>query len=176
MRKFWSSLAVVMGKRAGLVAAIGLLITAILGFGITQLEFATGQDSYLNQDDQVAKDNVAYQDLFGGQIMIVLFTMDEGHDVTELATDPANRQALEEAKAELEDNPYVEAVVSPLDTLQFSQNLLARGADAPTEDPATIDAASTAGTNRRNSASLPRNGWSVARSAKASATIGITAA
>ena len=29
MRKFWSSLAVVMGKRAGLVAAIGLLITAI---------------------------------------------------------------------------------------------------------------------------------------------------
>ena len=42
----------------------------MLGFGITQLEFATGQDSYLNKDDQVYNDNVAYQDLFGGQAML----------------------------------------------------------------------------------------------------------
>ncbi|MEZ5138740.1 MAG: hypothetical protein R2711_08200 [Acidimicrobiales bacterium] len=40
----------------------------------------------------MAKDNVAYQDLFGGQIMIVLFTMDEGHTVDELAT-PRTRGA-----------------------------------------------------------------------------------
>ncbi|HRW37132.1 MAG TPA: hypothetical protein P5254_05505, partial [Aquihabitans sp.] len=97
MRKFWSKLAVVLGKRVGLVAAVGLLITGILGFGVTKLEFATGQDSYLNASDQVAKDNVAYQDLFGGQIMIVLFTMDDGHTVDELAT-PANREVLEAAK------------------------------------------------------------------------------
>ncbi|MEZ5138739.1 MAG: hypothetical protein R2711_08195 [Acidimicrobiales bacterium] len=34
MRKFWSKLAVVLGKRVGLVAAVGLLITGILGFGL----------------------------------------------------------------------------------------------------------------------------------------------
>ena len=138
MRKFWSKLAVVLGKRVGLVAAVGLLITGILGFGVTKLEFATGQDSYLNASDQVAKDNVAYQDLFGGQIMIVLFTMDDGHTVDELAT-PANREVLEAAKAELEANPHVLTVVSPIDALQFSQNLLLRTPDDPTEDMATFD-------------------------------------
>ena len=50
----------------------------MLGAGITQLEFATGQDSYLNKDEQVYKDSVAYQDLFGGQAMLTLVTMDEG--------------------------------------------------------------------------------------------------
>ena len=58
----------------------------MLGFGITKLEFATGQDSYLNKSDQVYKDNVAYQDLFGGQAMLTLVTMDEGHTVDELFT------------------------------------------------------------------------------------------
>ncbi len=32
-------------------------------------------DSYLNQDDQVDKDSVAYQDLFGGQAMLSLVTL-----------------------------------------------------------------------------------------------------
>jgi hypothetical protein len=44
-------------------------ITLVLGLGITKLDFATGQDSYLNKDEQVYKDSVAYQDLFGGQAM-----------------------------------------------------------------------------------------------------------
>ena len=37
MQRFWSRLAVELGKRAGLVAVVGLLVTLILGFGITQL-------------------------------------------------------------------------------------------------------------------------------------------
>ena len=37
MRKFWSNLAVQLGKRDGLVSVIGLLVTGILGFGITKL-------------------------------------------------------------------------------------------------------------------------------------------
>ncbi len=132
MRKFWSNLAVQLGKRAGLVSVIGLLVTGLLGFGITKLQFATGQDSYLNKGDQVAKDNVQYQDLFGGQIMIVLFTMEDstgtvkGVPVTELTT-KENQEALRQAKAEIEKNPHVEAVLTPLDTLDFS---------APTCSPA----------------------------------------
>ena len=136
MRTFWSNLAVQLGKRAGLVSVIGLLITGLLGFGITKLQFATGQDSYLNKSDQVAKDNVAYQDLFGGQIMIVLFTMEGegpngGPPVTQLAS-PENQEVIRQAKAEIEKNPHVEAVLTPLDTLQFSANLLSRTPDDPT--------------------------------------------
>src|SRR3954447_8650054 len=89
MRKFWSSLAVQLGKRAGLVSVIGLVVTLVLGYGITKLEFATGQDSYLNKNEQVFKDSVAYQDLFGGQAMVTLVTMGEGHTINELFT-PAN--------------------------------------------------------------------------------------
>ena len=37
MRKFWSILAVQLGKRAGLVSIIGLIITLILGLGIPKL-------------------------------------------------------------------------------------------------------------------------------------------
>ncbi len=92
MRKFWSHLAVQLGKRAGLVSIIGLAITLLLGLGIPKLEFATGQDSYLNEDDQVAIDNVTYQELFGGQIMLVLFTVDEGQSVADLAS-PENAEA-----------------------------------------------------------------------------------
>ncbi len=86
MTRFWSRLAVELGKRAGLVSVIGLLVTLILGFGITRLDFATGQDSYLNKSDQVYKDNVAYQSLFGGQAMLTVITMDPGHTVDELFT------------------------------------------------------------------------------------------
>lgn len=60
MKNFWSRLAEELGRRAGLVAAVGLILTGVLGYGVTQLEFATGQDSYLNKDDKVYKDSVAY--------------------------------------------------------------------------------------------------------------------
>lgn len=90
MQRFWGSLAVQLGKRAGLVSIVGLIVTLTLGFGITRLQFATGQDSYLNKTDQVYKDSVAYQRLFGGQAMLTLVTMEPGHNVTELLTS-ANR-------------------------------------------------------------------------------------
>ena len=68
------------------MTVIGLLVTIALGLGITQLKFATGQDSYLNKSDQVYKDNVAYQRLFGGEAMLTVITMDPGHTVDELFT------------------------------------------------------------------------------------------
>ena len=81
MQRFWSYAAVQLGKRAGLVSVVGLLITVGLGLGIAKLDFATGQDSYLNKSDQVFKDNVDYQDLFGGQAMLTVITMNPGHTV-----------------------------------------------------------------------------------------------
>ncbi|NLV55683.1 MAG: MMPL family transporter [Acidimicrobiales bacterium] len=144
MQRFWSWLAVQLGRRAGLVSVIGLLVTVGLGLGITQLEFATGQDSYLNADDQIAKDNVAYQELFGGQIMIVLFTMDDGSDVIDLTTGD-NRQTILDAAEEIAENPNVESVVTPLDGLQFSDNLIRRSYADPTQE-AGIPTESVAGT------------------------------
>ena len=72
MQRFWMWLGLELGKRAGLVAVCGLLITLALGAGISKLEFATGQDSYLNADDQVYIENVEYQEPLGGQAMLLL--------------------------------------------------------------------------------------------------------
>jgi predicted RND superfamily exporter protein len=76
-------LAVQLGKRALMVTVVGLLITVGLGLGIGRLDFATGQDSYLNKSDQVYKDNVAYQNLFGGQAVLTVVSMQGTHTVDE---------------------------------------------------------------------------------------------
>ena len=48
MQRFWSWLALNLGKRAGIVSVVGLIITLGLGLGITQLKFATGQSDISN--------------------------------------------------------------------------------------------------------------------------------
>jgi len=166
VKKFWSNLAVQLGKRAGLVSVVGLLITVILAMGIPKLDFATGQDSYLNKGDQVAKDNVAYQKLFGGQIMLVLFTMNDGHKVSELA-DPENAKQIEAAKAEILKSPAVEAVLTPLDTLDFSANLLSRTTKDPTDAKAFNPVESIASTtlNAATAAEKPGSAGEKARKA-----------
>ena len=90
MQRFWSWLAVWLGKHALVVIVVGLVVTVVLAAGIPKLKFSTGQDSYLNKSDQVYKDNVSYQNLFGGQAMLTLISLDEGHKIDELFT-PENR-------------------------------------------------------------------------------------
>jgi hydrophobe/amphiphile efflux-3 (HAE3) family protein len=124
MQRFWSWLAVQLGKRAGLVALIGLLVTLIAAYGTTKLTFATGQDSYLNSDDQVAIDNVEYQDLFGGEAMLVLITADPGKDVVDIAS-AANLAQYTAAAEQLKAHPEsIEAVVSPTTGLEWSDRLI----------------------------------------------------
>ena len=86
------------------MSLIGLLITLVLGYGTTKLTFATGQDSYLNKDDQVFKDNVEYQSLFGGEAVLVLFTMPNGQTISDLM-DPANQTEMDRIAAELSTHP-----------------------------------------------------------------------
>lgn len=51
--------------------------------GASKLNFATGQDSYLNPSSQIAIDNVEFLDEFGGETVILLFSANEpGVDVT----------------------------------------------------------------------------------------------
>jgi uncharacterized protein len=132
MRRVWAWMALNFGKHAGIVGVIGLAITLILGLGITKLDFATGQDSYLNKSDQVYKDNVAYQDLFGGEAMVTLFTMDEGKTVTDLFT-PDNIEHMRQVDADLHRAEGVTTVVTPLTALQFTQNLVTGPAGAPND-------------------------------------------
>ncbi|MGH9191651.1 MAG: RND transporter, partial [Acidimicrobiales bacterium] len=135
MRRVWAWMGLNFGKHAGIVGVIGLAITLVLGLGATKLDFATGQDSYLNKDEQVYKDNVAYQDLFGGQAMLTLFTMEGGQDVVDLFT-PENIAHMEQVDEQLHAVDGVEAVVTPLTALQFTQNLAVSDSGDPTQSVA----------------------------------------
>ncbi len=123
MQRFWSWLAVNLGKHAIVVTAVLAAFTILIGTGVTQLEFATGQDSYLNSDDQVYKDNVVYQDLFGGEAMLSVISMDEGHTVDELFTQEG-LDTFASVTSEIEGTDGVQGVISPVTALQFSSDLV----------------------------------------------------
>ena len=74
----WRSLGVTLGKQWKAVIAVVVVLTAVMAVGLTRVEFATGQDSYLNPDSQIAIDNVEFQDQFGGETIILLFTAEDG--------------------------------------------------------------------------------------------------
>jgi uncharacterized protein len=132
MQRFWSRLAVELGKRFGLVSVLGLIVTLVLGYGITKLEFATGQDSYLNKSDQVYEDNVRYQDLFGGQAMLTVISMHEGHTVDELF-DADGIAQFTELHDTLVDSGQVHGVVTPLTALEFDDALVQSESGDPTQ-------------------------------------------
>jgi len=126
MERFWRATGVQLGKHWKWVAVVVVLITAVLSLGARQIEFATGQDSYLNPDSQIAIDNVAFQDDFGGETVILLFTAEDGSDVSDLY-EGANLAELERITAALQTVEGAYAVVTPLTSLEFSKNLLAEG-------------------------------------------------
>jgi uncharacterized protein len=126
MESFWRWLGVALGKYWKVVAAVVTLITLVFVIGARNIQFATGQDSYLNPDSQIAIDNVAFQDDFGGETVILLFSSNDGSDVSELYTGD-NYTELQRITASLEEVDGAFAVVTPLVSLQFSSNLLAEG-------------------------------------------------
>ncbi len=147
MERFWSWLAVTLGKRAGLVSIIGLLITVTLGAGITRLEFTSGQDAYLNTTDQVYKDNVAYQKLFGGEAMLTVITMDKGHTVAELLNDQNRPKLVATGKKLAANKKDILGVITPVDALNLSNNLVSSKTCDLTQSiagKATLDAQSRA--------------------------------
>ena len=123
MHKFWSWLGLNLGKHWIAVLLVGGVITLGLGYGTTKLEFSTDQSNYLNRSDQVYKDNVAYQKLFGGEAMITLVTMDPGHTVAELFS-PADIAQWNAVAKKINASPNVLGVVSPLTALQWNDNLV----------------------------------------------------
>ncbi|HZI44270.1 MAG TPA: MMPL family transporter, partial [Ilumatobacter sp.] len=116
-----------------------------LGIGATQIEFATGQDSYLNSDSQIAIDNREFQDLFGGEAVILLFSAtDPDADISDLFVGD-NLAKLEAINGDLAGIDEVESVVSPYTSLTFSDALVKGPAanallSAPARDEAGAEA------------------------------------
>jgi hydrophobe/amphiphile efflux-3 (HAE3) family protein len=104
-----------------------LVVTLALGYGLNRLEFTTSQDNYLNSDSRVARDNVEYQSLFGGEAMISLFTVAPGSRAVDLFT-ARNIRQFRDLQKDLDADPRIESVVTPLTALEFTDNLV-RGRD-----------------------------------------------
>jgi uncharacterized protein len=127
MRKFWSSTGRVLSRRTAATVAVVALISAVMGFGVRRLDFATGQNSYIDPGSKVAKDNERYQKLFGGESMVVLFTVNEGKTLVDLLT-AGNVAQLREVDQQMRADPSVQTVVSPLTLLQWTNDLITKGA------------------------------------------------
>jgi len=123
MQRFWSWLAVNLGRHAGMVTAVGLIFTIVLGLGITRIQFATGQDSYISKGSKVYDDNIEYQKLFGGNALLTSINMDKGHTIDEIFT-PAGVASMEKTATELRGLDHVANVISPVTALEFSSNLV----------------------------------------------------
>jgi uncharacterized protein len=130
VRKFWSWLGLNLGKHWIVVVTVGAVVTIVLGYGMTKLEFSTGQENYLNKSDQVYKDNVAYQQIFGGEAMVTLVTMHPGHTVEELFDDAGINQWIA-VERDIHDSHKVASVVTPLTALQWNNRLI----QSPNGDP-----------------------------------------
>ncbi len=120
----WRSLGIWLGAKWKLVLAGAVLITAILVPGLLMAEFATGQDSYLNDDSQIALDNVEFQDQFGGETVILLFSAKEGNDISDLFVG-TNLAELSRLTEELRGVDGVYSVITPLVSVTYSEALIA---------------------------------------------------
>lgn len=126
MTEVWRALGRALSRRTAVVLGAVLVITALFALGLPALEFATGQDSYLAPDDPAAIDNERYQDLFGGEAMVVLLTMDEGETLPDLFTEE-NLRRFEELEEQLRASDASHAVVSPRTPLLWAERLALSG-------------------------------------------------
>ena len=126
MANFWRSAGALLSRRTAATLVVVLLVTIGLGIGLQRLDFSTGQNSYIDPASQVAKDNERYQNLFGGENMVVLFTVDEGKSVVDLFT-PANVTQFTDVEKQMLTSDAIQSVVSPLTLLQWTQDLITKG-------------------------------------------------
>jgi len=136
MQRLWIRLARLLTDHAGVVLALTVVVSVVLTFGATRLTFATGQDSYLNDDSQISIDNEAYQALFGGEAMLSSFEVPEGQSIVEMFT-AENIAEFDRLQAELVETPGVVGAITPVSALRWSDALVTAPPGRPsTESPA----------------------------------------
>jgi len=156
MGSWWRPVGEWLSKKTLVTMLAVAAVTGLFAIGLGQLDFATGQDSYMDPASQVAKDNREYQELFGGENMVVLFTVDEGKTLVDLFS-PANIEKLNKLESDLKANDAITSVVSPVALLQWSNDMITKGValdilgratardtDAASKDLRNADAAVTA--------------------------------
>jgi len=126
MAKFWRSAGRWLSSRTLITVCLVGVLTIALGIGLQKLDFSTGQSSYIDPNSQVAKDNERYQDLFGGENMVVLFTVDEGRSVVDFFS-PANIAQLQVVEQEMGKSDAIQSVVSPLTVLKWTEDIITKG-------------------------------------------------
>jgi hydrophobe/amphiphile efflux-3 (HAE3) family protein len=134
------------------MVAIAMCAAAVLAVGIPRLQFKTGQDSLLSSTDKLSLDNTRFQSHFGGDPLLVLFTMTGGQDVTALFT-PENRATMQRLQDDLNASGDYQSVLSPLLIVQFAtdqvrQQMLARPQKLAADEQAAADAARQASAAR----------------------------
>lgn len=128
MEARWRKLGYLLGRWWALVGIAFVVVTGVLAVGFTNLEFATGQDSYLDADSQTAIDNRAFQDDFGGETLILLFQAEGDADIADILSRGDNLAEFERLEAELREIPEVYSVVTPLTSLTYSSSIIQSGA------------------------------------------------
>ena len=128
MGKWWRPAGQWVSRRTLMTLVAVGVVTAAFGLGLAQLDFATGQDSYIDPASKVANDNRDYQELFGGETMIVLFTVPEGKTLVDLFTTGNVAQLNEMESTLLANDTVVHSVVSPVALLQWTNDLITKGA------------------------------------------------
>lgn len=106
-------------RRARLVLAVVVLLTAVLGAGIGRLEFETSQSSLISDETEVARANQRYQEAFGGEPMLVLLS-----GPTADLSQPAVLDELTALEDDLRATGAFRAVLGPVTALRFARDQL----------------------------------------------------
>jgi hypothetical protein len=151
MRRTWEWLGLNLGRHAGLVTTIGLIVTLVFGVGVVRLTFSTSNSDYLNKNDPSWIGNQRYTSFFGGDPIAIMFTMDKGKTVDDLLT-PSNQRKINRIDAQLTKDPWVYDTISPTSALGFSSVLV--GKNSPV---ATMAIAAMQGDTDPKSAAIKRS-------------------
>ncbi len=126
VQNVWRTIGRALSKRTLATLISVAVIAGVFGIGLGRLKFETGQNSYIDPDSKVAADNERYQNLFGGESMVVLFTVPDGKTLVDLFT-TGNVQQMNDVEALLDQDPAIQGVVSPVALLTWTQDIVTSG-------------------------------------------------
>jgi len=117
----WRRFASAIKRHLIVVVAFALIATVGLAFGLTMLGFRTSQDTMVSARSQVYRDDLRYQSLFGGEVMVVIY-----HGDIRQLFGLGDRDALGRLSAQLGARRDLQSVITPLDAVTFAAAQLRR--------------------------------------------------
>lgn len=115
MNAIWHSVGRAVRTRGKAVAAALVVVTLVLGSGLTRLEFGTSQASMVSAGSAAYQANQRYQEAFGGQPMYVLLS-----GPIDRLLEPAALAEVGDLEDELRQTGHFDAVIGPETALRFA--------------------------------------------------------